>query len=109
MPLLAHNVFFTLIDKSPAAVQKMLDACKKYLTVQGGIVYFACGTLDPGLTRPVNDLNFDIGLHIIFTDRAAHDGYQVDEMHNRFIAENKANWQQVRVFDTVVESVPTRA
>ena len=28
-PLLAHNVFFTLIDKSPAAVQKLIDACNR--------------------------------------------------------------------------------
>ncbi len=47
--LLAHNVFFTLIDQSPAAVQKMIDACKKYLTVQPGIVYFACGRLESEL------------------------------------------------------------
>jgi stress responsive alpha/beta barrel protein len=108
MAQLVHNVFFTLIDKSPAAVQKMLDACKKYLTVQPGIVYFGCGTRDPGLTREVNDLTFDIGLHIIFASRAAHDAYQTDEMHERFIAENKSNWKQVRVFDSVVEAAPAR-
>jgi hypothetical protein len=104
-PLLAHNVFFTLIDKSPAAVQKMIDACKKYLTVQPGIVYFACGKLEAGLARDVNDRNFDVGLHIVFVNRAAHDAYQDDAAHNQFIAENKSNWKQVRVFDTLVESV----
>lgn len=107
-PLLAHNVFFTLIDKSPAAVQKMVDACKKYLTVQAGIVYFACGKLEAGLTREVNDRGFDVGLHIVFANRAAHDAYQDDARHNQFIAENKANWKQVRVFDTLVESVPPK-
>lgn len=107
-PLLAHNVFFSLIDKSAAAVQKMTDACKKYLTVQPGIVYFACGPRDAGLTRDVNDQGFDVGLHIIFADRAAHDAYQDDAMHNRFIAENKANWKQVRVFDSLVEGAPRR-
>jgi hypothetical protein len=104
-PLLAHNVFFTLIDKSPAAVQTMIDACKKYLTVQAGIVYFACGKLEAGLTREVNDRGFDVGLHIVFANRTAHDAYQDDARHNQFIAENKANWKQVRVFDTLVESV----
>lgn len=107
--LLAHNVFFTLIDKSPAKVDALLASCKKYLTVQPGIVYFACGKLDPGLTRPVNDLNFDVGVHLIFSDRAAHDAYQAEARHNQFIAENKSNWQQVRVFDSLVESVPGTA
>ena len=103
--LLAHNVFFTLKDNSPAAVQRLVAACKKDLTIQPGIVYFACGPRDPGLDREVNDCGFDVGLHIVFTDRAAHDAYQDDATHIRFVAENRANWKQVRVFDTVVESV----
>jgi hypothetical protein len=103
--LLAHNVFFTLTDKSPAKVQALVAACKKDLTVQPGIVAFACGARDPGLDRDVNDVSFDVGLHIVFASRAAHDAYQDDTTHNRFIAENRANWKQVRVFDTLVENV----
>jgi hypothetical protein len=101
---LAHNVFFTLRDNSPAMLQELLDACKKYLTVQPGIVSFACGRLEPELARAVNDRGFDVGLHIVFIDRAAHDAYQDDTMHVRFVTENKANWKQVRVFDTFVET-----
>src|SRR5262245_43739399 len=104
-PLLAHNVFFTRRDKSPAAAEALIAACKKYLTVQPGIVYFACGRLEPELARDVNDRGFDVGLHIVFASRAAHDAYQDDAVHNRFIAENRANWKQVRVFDTLVENV----
>ena len=103
--LLAHNVFFTLIDNSPPAAQALVNACKKDLSIQPGIVYFAAGKRDPGLDRDVNDCSFDVGLHIIFVDRAAHDAYQDDASHVRFIAENKANWKQVRVFDSLVESV----
>jgi Stress responsive A/B Barrel Domain len=99
---LMHNVFFTLKDKSPTMVKKMLDACRKYLTVQSGIVSFACGTRDPGLAREVNALDWDIGLHVLFKDRASHDAYQVDKTHDQFIAENKENWAGVRVFDSLV-------
>lgn len=105
---LAHNVFFSLIDNSPAAVQRLIDSCKRLLTVQKGIVYFAAGKLEPELDRPVNDRGFDVGLHIVFVDRAAHDAYQDDATHNQFIAENKANWKGVRVFDTLVETVPVK-
>jgi hypothetical protein len=72
------------------------------LTVQPGIVFFAAGVRDPGLTRDVNVQDWDIGLHIQFESRAAHDAYQEDAMHDRFIAENKENWAKVRVFDTLV-------
>lgn len=102
---LCHNVFFTLKDRSPAAADALVAACKKYLTVQPGIAYFACGKLEPGLTRPVNDLAFDVGLHLVFTDRAAHDAYQTDPLHEQFIAENKPTWANVRVFDSLVESL----
>jgi Stress responsive A/B Barrel Domain len=101
--LVAHNVFFTLKDKSPTEADALVAACKKYLTVQPGIVFFACGKLEPGLTREVNDRDWEVGLHIVFTDRASHDAYQEDAGHNRFIAENKHNWAKVRVFDSLVE------
>ena len=99
---LMHNVFFTLKDKSPAAVQKLIDACKKYLTVQPGIVAFSVGGRDPGLTREVNDQDWEVGLHVLFENRAAHDAYQDDAQHLRFIEECKGNWEKARVFDSFV-------
>jgi hypothetical protein len=103
---LAHNVFFSLHDRSAEACQRLLAACHKYLAPHAGIVFFACGTRAAELRREVNDLDFDVGLHIVFTDQAAHDAYQDSEAHGRFIAENKANWRKVRVFDSVVTSSP---
>jgi hypothetical protein len=102
---LVHNVFFTLQDASDAAKAKMLQACRKYLTGHPGTVYFACGTLAKDLARPVNDRDFDIGLHIIFESQAAHDAYQVAPRHEQFIEENKANWKKVRVFDSLADKV----
>ena len=51
--------------------------------------------------------DFDVGLHVIFKDRAAHDHYQETEAHLKFIEENKAGWAKVRVFDTVAGQTPT--
>jgi hypothetical protein len=103
--LLCHDVYFTLKDRSPVAVDSLVAACKKYLTVQPGIDFFCCGKRDPGLDRDVNDRDFDVALHIVFTDRPAHDAYQEDATHNRFVAEMKHNWSKVRVFDSLVERV----
>lgn len=99
---LMHNVFFTLKDKSPEAVKKLVDACHKYLTVQPGIVSFAAGKRETDLNRQVNDQEFDVGLHVLFTDRSMHDAYQDDATHDQFIAEMKDNWARVRVFDSLV-------
>lgn len=102
-PMLAHNVFFTLKDQSPEAKKRLVDACKKYLSKHPGTVFFAAGTLCQELDRPVNDRDFDVGLHVIFKTKADQDRYQEAPMHLQFIAENKDNWAKVRVFDSVVE------
>jgi hypothetical protein len=105
MSHLAHNVFFTLNDGSDASRAKLVQACKKYLTGHSGTLFFACGTLAKDLARPVNDRDFDVGLHIIFETQAAHDAYQEAPRHEKFIEENRGTWKKVRVFDSEVESV----
>ena len=100
--MLAHNVFFTLNDPSDIAKQILVAACKKYLTDHPGTVFFACGTLATEFDRPVNDRGFDVALHLVFRTTADHDVYQSAPRHDQFIAENKANWKSVRVFDSLV-------
>jgi hypothetical protein len=105
--MLAHNVFFALKDRSPAAQQALVEACKKYLTAHSGVVFFAAGILCEELDRPVNDRDFQVGLHIVFDSKAAHDAYQVHPRHEQFVAENREGWAKVRVFDSIVEQIPT--
>ena len=100
MSQLAHHVFFTLHDNSDTAKNQLVEACKKYLDNHDGVVYFAVGTRNPELDREVNDDHFDVSLHVVFQDRATHDTYQVADRHQQFIAEQRENWAQVRVFDS---------
>jgi hypothetical protein len=101
--LLVHNVYFALHDNSPASVQRLLAAARKYLTGHPGEVFFALGTLATELNRPVNDRDFDVALHIVFENQAAHDRYQEAPQHVQFVEENKAGWRRVRVFDSLAE------
>lgn len=100
---LAHMVYFSLKDNSPAGIERQLAACRKYLTDHPGVVYFGLGTRTPDLAREVNVKDFDVGLHVVFADRASHDTYQVHPRHIQFIEENKPHWSQVRVFDADVQ------
>ncbi len=100
-PLLAHNVYFSLRDRSPDSVRRMVEACKKYLSGHPGTVFFAAGTLAQDCARPVNDRDFDVGLHLVFANQAAHDEYQKSARHQQFIEENRAGWAKVRVFDSL--------
>ncbi|VTS02272.1 Dabb family protein [Tuwongella immobilis] len=105
-PIIGHMVYFKLKDQSPAAKQKLVEACKKYLTDHEGTVFFAAGVLGESFDRPVNDREWDVALHLVFKNKAAHDKYAVAERHLKFIDENKANWEKVRVFDS--EIAPTK-
>ncbi|MEZ6138876.1 MAG: Dabb family protein [Pirellulaceae bacterium] len=97
---IAHMVYFTLENNSPEQVQHLLSEMRRCLDKHPGLEYFGCGTLTPDLSRPVNDKDFDVSLHTVFADRAAHDAYQVDPRHLEFIENNKSNWKTVRVFDS---------
>ena len=98
--MIAHNVYFELHDESDAAQDAMVSACQKYLSGHPGEKYFAVGRRKTEFARDVNDQGFQICLNIVFEDQSAHDDYQNAERHFEFIEENKANWKNVRVFDT---------
>lgn len=100
--MLAHNVYFTLTDRSDAAKSALVAACKEYLADHPGVVFFACGTLEPDLARPVNDRDFDVALHVVFDSRASHDAYQEHPQHVRFVELHRGGWAKVRVFDSLV-------
>lgn len=100
--MLSHDVYFTLRDSSPHAIEALLSSCHANLRDHAGVLFFSAGVLEAGLERPVNDQRFHVALHVIFRDRAAHDVYQEVPEHLAFIEENKANWEQVRVFDSAV-------
>ena len=99
-PMLVHCVYFTLREDTPAARQRLIEGCYANLAPIEGIRHFWAGERDEGLVRDVNDKDFDVALTVVFRDRAAHDRYQPDERHQRFIAANKDNWEKVRVFDS---------
>ncbi len=100
---LAHMVYFTLAEKTPENRQKLIDACKKYLTKHDGEVFFGVGTVTPDLDRPVNVRDWDVGLHLVFKNRKAHDQYQTHPRHLEFIETSKVLWKSVKVFDADLE------
>jgi hypothetical protein len=98
---LIHSVYFKLNDDSAEAQEKLMAACRKYLTNHPGATFFSVATVTD-LARPVNDRNYDVALHIHFENRAAHGQYQVSDRHVTFVNESKPNFKVVRVFDSEV-------
>ena len=97
--MFAHAVFFTLEEPSAANRDALVAACRTYLTGHDGTVFFAAGPRAEEARRDVNDTDFDVSLLIVFESDAAHEKYQTAPRHLQFIAEQKAAWKTVRVFD----------
>ena len=62
--MLAHDVFFSLNDTSPEAVDRLVRSCHSYLKDHPGLVFYAAGVLAKDCTRDVNDRNFDVAQFI---------------------------------------------
>lgn len=101
--MIAHNVYFTLHDRSDAAKAKLIHECRTLLTGHAGLMIFACGVIDPTFNREVNDHDFDVSLTMVFSTRGEHDLYQEAPRHRKFVEANQATWAMVRVFDSEVE------
>ncbi len=96
--MLSHAVYFTLKDRSPDAVARLVASCRTHLIDHPGTLSFSVGTC-AAYDREVNDRDFDVALEIVFDSHASHDAYQTDPRHEQFIAENATTWSKVRVFD----------
>ena len=107
-PQIGHMVYFKLKDPTPENRQKLVDACKELLANHEGTVYFAAGVRGEAFKHEFNDRDWDVGLHLVFANKAAHDKYQDHPDHLKFIEENKALWSGVRVFDSEFTPTPRK-
>jgi len=103
--MLAHTVFFNLVDNSAEGRQRFIEACKRQLAGHPGMVFFAVGCKAEDINSPVSDTDFDVAVQMVFQDKAAHDVYQDSPGHQQFIQEQQNNWRRLRVFDAYVELV----
>lgn len=98
-----HSTYFRLRDRSQTSCEVFIAAIVKYLTIRRGISGFWVGTLAEDLRRPVNDLNYDVAMHIEFENFKAWDAYSNDPDHAEFVREVGSAASGRRVFDSYLE------
>ena len=96
--MLVHSVYFwlkpDLTDGQREAFRAGVESLKAISCSEAVYV----GT--PSSTdRPVIDRSYDIGLTVVLKDLAAHDAYQVDPIHRRFVEEFGTWWSRVVIYD----------
>jgi hypothetical protein len=85
-PMFSHVVIFWTKPEIPSAADDLLAGIDRYLTGIPGIVQIHAGRMVPS-HRPVVDQSYQVALNVIFTDKQAHDDYQVHASHVAFVEE----------------------
>jgi hypothetical protein len=86
-PPFAHVFFFELSDSSDEALSKFVDACVKYLGGHSSMLHFSVGTRALHIRRNVSALDFEVAVHMIFTNYDAYLHYVDDPKHQDFVTE----------------------
>ena len=98
--MFVHTVFFWLAHPESQSDRDALHAGLGSLKGINNISVAYIGK--PADTRrPVIDHTYDFSATLIFTDRAAHDAYQVHPVHLEFVAECAHLWNRVQIYDAV--------
>ena len=97
--MLVHTVFFWLrTDLTEAEYADFRRGVATLATIKSVDQCFI-GTPAKTEKRPIIDDSYSVGLTVIVKDVAAHDFYQVDPIHLKFIADCKAYWTRVQIYD----------
>ncbi len=99
-PKLAHMVFFGLKDHSKEARDKFIASCEKYLSGHEGSVYFSVGARAEDVDEAVSVKDFDVALHVVFSNKEGKLKYLKSSRHDQFVQENRGLFDKVRVFDS---------
>ena len=97
--MLVHTVFFWLRgDLSEADRAEFRAGVESLRGIEAASAVYI-GTPAATGERPVIDASYDVCLTVLLPDVPAHDIYQEHPIHLTFIAQNKAKWTRVLVYD----------
>ena len=96
--MLIHTVLFWLRKELSTSEREdfrvALDSLKQIPSA--AFVYVGSPASTPD--RPLIDASYDFCLTVLLEDMAAHDAYQQNQLHQKFL-ENKKLWERVQIYD----------
>lgn len=104
-PRLMHSIYFSLTDKSDAAVSKFIDICIKYLSDHPGVCVFAIGVL-ANMKRDVSIANYDVAMNILWKKKDDYSNYLASKEHDAFFPATKGMIADEYVFDSYLMEAP---
>ncbi|MFP6888053.1 MAG: Dabb family protein, partial [Opitutales bacterium] len=97
--MLVHTVYFWLKPDLSEEDRANFQAGVESLATIASTGQVLIGTPADTVKRPVIDDSYDCALTVILTDIHAHDLYQDDPIHHKFVAECADLWNRVQVYD----------
>lgn len=95
-----HCVFFTCHPHTPAAdVDAQIADAQSLLAGIPTVRLVRSGRRDTTMQRDVNVTDYEIGLTVLFDDKAGLQVYADHPLHVDYVARHKKNWQSIRVYD----------
>jgi hypothetical protein len=83
--MFSHVVIFWIKpDAAADAADQLVAGCHQYLQDLPGVVNFHVGLMIPS-HRPVVDQSYQVGLNVVFRDKAAEEAYQIHPAHLEFL------------------------
>jgi len=97
--MLVHSVYFwlkpDLTDVQRANFRHGVETLARIKAAEKIYVGAPAGTQK----RPIVDDSYAVALTVICKNVAAHDAYQVDPIHLKFVENFKAFWTRVQIYD----------
>ncbi|MDM8008214.1 MAG: Dabb family protein [Phycisphaerae bacterium] len=95
-----HCVFFTLKPDTPESeIDAQIAGGQELLAGIPTVRRLETGRRDETMNRDVSVTDFDLGLVVLFDDKAGHDVYADHPLHLEYIKRYKPQWAGIRVFD----------
>jgi hypothetical protein len=98
-----HTVFFWLNDSATMEDRAHFEEGLEELGKTPSIAEYYYGK-PAGTPRSVVDNSYDYAWIVHFTSAEAQDEYQEDPVHLEFIEKYKHLWEEVKVYDTILET-----
>lgn len=97
--MLVHTVYFWL--KPELTAQQRADFRKGVESLAGikAVSTLYVGTPAKTEKRAIIDDSYSVALTVVCRDVAAHDAYQVDPIHLKFVNDFKTFWNKVQIYD----------
>lgn len=98
--MLIHSVFFYLRTDLTAAQREefLKDGLESLLPIRS-VTQAYIGRPAAIAPRPVVDASYDFALNVLFENIEAHNAYQIDPLHTKFIERFKSYWTKVQIYD----------